>query len=551
MARRLNIHLLRITSDIVKAAVLLVVFCLGAYFGSMPFWPLAVPPVSAELKAKYPVPEFHPRGNGEAERLWFNLYPMPAAAMEEPPEVLETPLYKLIQVLDDTEVEKKWDDEDWTQVRAWLADIEPQIHAMAGACAVEVPPEVPVTGNPMDPLPAFRPMIRLFKYLPGLHVSDKNSDALMRGVRAASQISTYYTRSGRLIDVLVGNLLAEQLLTTAVVPMYAAGQIDEKTAKELELIFEGWQEQRGTMVRSTLRENNHMNRLVETLWRKQPVIEPEWLHDPQIRRELGISRGMANLRFWGWMIGQDYTSVRKAGDNRQDRLMIEAVAWSDPKVERPDDVSAQLLGFESESSFFRRGVLAATLMPDFSSFYRRYYSTDAMHRIGHAVAAIGAYRKTNGALPKSLEEAYDAAGLKHELQTRYVYRQPEYQVLAGGGTNDVEVEAFTLTVWGDGSRCIQDGGVSWLVVRNPAFGEQLVRVWSWEVLSESAAGKVDNHEVRLVDNAPQAYELRHPALGVPAALLSEDTDKVKEAVEVVKQLGWVESPIFPRISIKD
>lgn len=46
--RRARIHLRRIAADGVKVLLLLV----AVYFASMPFWPLAVPPVPAELRAK-------------------------------------------------------------------------------------------------------------------------------------------------------------------------------------------------------------------------------------------------------------------------------------------------------------------------------------------------------------------------------------------------------------------------------------------------------------------------------------------------------------------
>jgi hypothetical protein len=63
--RRAKIHLRRIAGDGLKLLLILIV----VYFVSMPFWPLAVPPVPQELRAKYPIPEYRPRGNGQAARI--------------------------------------------------------------------------------------------------------------------------------------------------------------------------------------------------------------------------------------------------------------------------------------------------------------------------------------------------------------------------------------------------------------------------------------------------------------------------------------------------
>lgn len=541
--RRAKLHLLRVGADLLKVFLIL----LAVYFASMPFWPLAVPPVPAELKAKYPVPEFQPRGNGEAEKIWFSLYPMPLGIVSNlPPELLAAPLYRLCVELGSGE-EVDWTSPEAAELRGWLAKVEPEIHRMAELCLAEDPPKTPATDYPNSIVMNYRPMIELLRILPGIHAQDGDADAALKALRSAFRIASYYTRGEDLVGWLVGNLLPD-LTTRSVVSLYSRNMITPAVAQEFEIICKEWQEHRGKVVRSIVKERINNERWMDVFWKKGcPPKEsrPEWV--PR-----NYERDAWLVRRWGWVIGNDYRSARAASKNVDDRMEIEAVIWSDPSVAHPGEITKGLWEYLSKLSF-RRGILSAAMMPLMRDYYRRYFATDATLRIGHALAAIGAYQNVRGTLPATLEEAYSVAGIEQDLQTPYVDQVPTYQRLDSGDPAETNTYAFTLTIWGDGGRCAKGGGVSWLIVRNPAFGEDPLRCWNWTVLKSRRALK--SNEIRLlgtVDELDPALIPKDgaapPILGVPATLLGTDSAKIAAAAEALRQFDWSEVPIPPRRS---
>lgn len=181
---------------------------------------------------------------------------------------------------------------------------------------------------------------------------------------------------------------------------------------------------------------------------------------------------------------------------------------------------------------------------------------DAAHRIGHAIAAIGAYKNVRHELPTSLDAAYAIAGIGPDFQTRYVDQVPTYQRMDAGAPDETNTYAFTLTIWGDGGRCEKGGGVSWLLVRNQAFGESPLRCWKWKVLnSDTRAGlgsKKANRWSATLETAPSvlpADGAKQAVLGVPATLLGSDAAKIEEAEKALRGFGWQEVPIPPRIMV--
>lgn len=542
--RRAKLHLLRVGADLLKVFLIL----LAVYFASMPFWPLAVPPVPAELKAKYPVPEFQPRGNGEAEKIWFSLYPMPLGIVSNlPPELLQAPLYRLCEALGSGE-EVDWTSPEAAELRGWLTQVEPDIHRMAELCMVEDPLDSPVDGSPVTCTQSFRPLIEVIRILPGIHALDGDGNAALKTIQSFSRIGAYHTRSDVLVGWLVGNLLSE-MMTRSVVALYARNLIDPTVAQELELIFKEWQENSGTAVRNIRHETLKQNRFRDLVWgkhRPQSSTEKYWFAEDEAKQLV------RQIRYLGWVIGNDYRSAREAGKNLRDRMEIEAVIWSDPAIVQPGNAASGLLDFPH--LLFRRAFLSAIVTPQMSGFYRKYFMTDAAHRIGHAVAAIGAYMNTHHSLPLSLDEAFAAAGIGTDYQTRFVNQVPEYRRLDASAPDETNTYAFTLTIWGDGGRCDKGGGVSWLIVRNPAFGEESLRCWNWNV-STAGDRSVESQEVRLLGDTSELDPALIPPddaqlqfLGVPATLLGADLDKIRESEQALRRFRWSEVPLPPRRS---
>ncbi len=554
--RRAKVHLLRVGADLAKVLLIL----LTIYFISMPFWPLAVPPVPAELKAKYPIPEFHPRGNGEVERMWHALYPEPAPVFangklqfNSPPELTNAPLVRLSEASREMRFKPGSGSPQSAEMRAWLAEIEPQIHAMADLCTKEDPPNRLVDGSPVKFTPMYRLLIDVFKVLPGIHSHDGDVEAALRAIQSLARISAYHTKGDCLIGWLVGNMLSE-MAARAVADMYAYDLIDPPVALEIENILKEWQENRGTVVRVIRHETLGKNRFQDLVWGKQQprsVSEKHWFAEDEAKQ---IVR---RLRYGGWVVGNSYRALKTTGRNLSERLEIEAVIWSDPTISDPGDVASDLWEYTWSAPGWprlRRGALAAVLTPQISRYYRKYFSTDATHRIGHALAAIGAYKNIHNALPASLDEAFAAAGIGNDFQTAYVDQVPSYQRLDGGEPTETNAYAFTLTIWGDGGRCDKAGGVSWLIVRNPSFGDAPVRCWNWMVLESrerSGAGvqKANRRQATLEPGPVLIPEdgAKQAVLGVPVTLLSPDASVLEEAKQLLQRSGWQEVAIPPRI----
>jgi len=544
--------LLRVGADLLKVFLIL----LAVYFASMPFWPLAVPPVPAELKAKYPIPEFQPRGNGEVEKLWYSLYPQPSYWTNEPPELLAAPLYRLCEALGSGE-EVDWTSPEAAELRGWLAKVEPEIHRMAGLCQVEDPPDTPLTGHPCESMPLYKPLLDCFKVLPGIHALDGNAEGTLKAIRSGSRIAAYHTRSDSLIGWLVGNLLSD-ISTRSYISLYAQELITPAVARELEQVIKEWQAARGTAVRAVGREQRNVERMIDVMWKKAEMIGPQQWGSGSMDGDSWDSdmfeRYAWKLRRLGWLTGNGYQAARQAQRNLAERLQVEAAIWSDASVDNPGGAAGNLVDFDSEGRrLFRQGWLTTVLAPQFSGFYGKYFATDAAQRIGHALAAIGAYKNIHHSLPLSLEKAYAAAGLQPDLKTPYVDQVPEYRRLDAGAPDETNTYAFTLTIWGDGGRCDKGGGVSWLIVRNPAFGEDPLRCWNWTVLKSRRALK--SNEIRLLGTVDELDPALIPAdgealpvLGVPATLLSADSVTIKDAEKALRRFGWSEVPIPPRRS---
>ena len=544
--RRAKVHLLRVGADLLKVFLIL----LAIYFMSMPFWPLAVPPVPAELKAKYPIPEFQPRGNGEVEKLWFSLYPEPLDMRKEPPELLAAPLYRFSVALQDMEKEPDWTSPEAAELRGWLAEVEPEIHRMAELCLVKDPPDAPLTGNPSEAIRNYQPLINLFKVLPGLHASDGHVEAALKMVQSCSRIGAYLTRSDERFSWLAGNVLSK-IMSRHAVSWYARGLISPPIAKEYEKILLNWQAERGSGVRAVARLQQNQQRMLDVVWNKAEMGGPkQW--DIGFLEGGGwdfkmFARRARVLRRWGWVSGNYYRAVRKAHRNLADWTQVEAVIWGDAANKDPAQVADTMLAFKPRLG---RGWMVVGMKEIHWDLFRQYFMVDADHRIGHALAAIGAYQNAHNALPTTLDEAYSAAGLEKDIQTPYVDQGPEYRRLDAGAPNETNAYAFTLTIWGDGGRCDAKGGVSWLVMQNPAFNDQPLRCWQWRIiLRPNDPRGIESREVKLFPAGEKPLQLtggNMGYLGVPAELLGTDSTRIADAERALGRLGWEEIPIPPR-----
>ena len=211
----------------------------------------------------------------------------------------------------------------------------------------------------------------------------------------------------------------------------------------------------------------------------------------------------------------------------KDRLRIHAEIWNDTAVSNPIELEQQLDDFYDGAMpwiMFRRGwITAISMAANFAVYYRRPLAVDAEHIFAHAMAAVGVYRRMHGRLPPTLDAAYAAAGIQPGFPTSFWPCQPEYQMLSQASAADPDTYAFRLSFRGDGTRIPMDGGVAWLVVRNPVFeGQDSLSIWTWSVLVADSRYGIPSEE------------------GFPffEELLSSCETETSKAYKSLGRLGW-------------
>lgn len=549
--RRAKIHLRRIAGDGLKTLLILILISIVLYFISLPFWPLAVPPVPQEWLERYPPVEFEPRGDGAAERALQAMYPWPPDALEPPPELADAPLHQLMEKLESARNEEYF--LDWTSppLLDLLAKVEEEFLAFAELCAVEDPPDTDYQRMPQPPTKALRPVIRWSGLSSGINVLNDNPDQVLHTMSRGLTMSAYFTRSDRLFEWLVGNMLMEIELRS-VVSMYIHGMMDTQLAREVQTTLVGWQRARGNVSRAMQGELQYADATIDYVYGRS-IDTSAWNTYAESAFDLHFRERMWKLRRWGWFWGNGYHSVRQAAWNQGERNVLLARIWTDAAVSDPGRVSAGL-EYCRQIWFRRGGFIHAFENMDifFESYFRRLYQADAQQIIAHAMAALGAYRYEHGHLPESLTDAYIAAGLQVGLQTTYVDQVPLYQHWSGGHMNP-EAYVLTLTIRGDGGRCAREGGVSWLLVHNPAFDEEpAYRFWQWYNMNPAPKTALDPDilELELVETMAGRLSPGPRVLQVPADIMSKNAEKLALANNALREAGWTEIAIPPRLWVR-
>ena len=541
--RRAKVHLLRVGADLFKVFLIL----LAVYFASMPFWPLAVPPVPAELKAKYPIPEFQPRGNGEAERMWQVLYPEMDDSSDSSSELTVTPLERLDGML------CAWEPKTNSlppKVNLLLDEVIPRLHDWAAQCAKEDPPNKPILSLlDRDWLPYRAGRLALdADVIRQAMAGDR--EAALRSLEAQAQVYAYLTRGNRASDWTVG-MARSRDLTSGIFAMYAFGLLDNETARRIGHIADGWIANRGSMVNTLSREKGKIRRLADVIWKSERDF-----HDftgNMFHYWMPFRAEPLRLRNWGWAFGNSKRNWIAAADNWMDWEAIRSIIGSDQRELYPEQTIRSLTPQYSYGPRGRAGYKWATIAREMSMAwgYQMNFLAESHVLIGKALAAVGAHQNEKGILLGTLEDALAAMGPEYALNSPFVHNRPEYKRLDSGKPAETNTYAFTLTIWGDGGRCAKGGGVSWLIAKNPAFGEDPLRCWNWQNLWSGFALK--STEIRLLGTVDELDPAlipsdfaKLPFLGVPATLLGSDATKIEEAEKALKRFGWQDVPIPPQ-----
>ena len=525
----------RILADVFKVGMIL----LAIYFASMPFWPLAVPPVPPDMMAKYPAPKEKPRGNGVAENMWKAMYPEPFTEEEAPP------LERLHQMFGELFGRPNPFPPRAIQL---LDEVATPIHEWAETCAQEDPPKQEATRKNRRWLGhSLSPWMEALKYTAAWNVQERNAVGALRALKSTALIHSYFTRANVMWDWW-GGMMGPRNMMPGIVALYSTDMLDPNTAREVAGYLDAWQAGMGSADRAMVKE---VEALEQWMILTDLEMHREGKRSPENMTKLEIAKILLS--------GYSVSVFTKVAGNEMDRRRIEAAIWGDPAQRDPAAAVAEMaLWKHCDSSvlkFFKRGWPLLDFRPDFTVYYRQLFEANAHLLIGKALLAIGAYRQAQGELPATLEDALAWMGPDYGLEAPYVRSRPEYKRLDAGAPSETNRYAFTLTVWGDGGRCSKQGGVSWLIVRNPAFGCRGVQAWNWTSMlggrAEDVARKnglvsdapgVQSPEVRMIGEADsfdtalvhEPTDRIYPALLVPAAVLGSKPDQFN----MVFQFGW-------------
>jgi len=569
---RFEIRLTRIALDIIKGAVVLIVLLRI----SLPLRPLAVSAPPADLVARYVPPPWEPMGDGTAHRIHM--------AFEDPEYLRRIPAEYHPESSDayaaweafvssnpisiESLATSRWDQVSDAATDQALDVLLVYANRFADVCSGESSRPLPVDDNPLLTFfVPWRPLLQVWR-MDALRAMDRGApESVIAALQRQLAVADYALRGPALVDWLVGVLMHRHLSALAMrlaedsVPL----SLGDRQSLE-ELLVPAGEGRRPSLAGAVRREFDYHNLpalkyiyrpdmrrdVLLTALGLQPIARLPWgvhidMEDVVCKMLYGRGSPFGKLAillgFSGWT-GNDREGVLRTADNQSLWATILAGATLDadgPDLERLNRDAQDTL---SPSWYvLRRGWLALSLQPDFSSFVERDVYVRADLVAARTALMLSAFRQAEGREAESLAEVEARFGWTAPLQpltdrpVDYVRLPPPEGAVPGAS-------AYALASWADGRAVPVGGGQVWLVVRNPAFGALPFRIYSWQSGKRSrtrvSRNVLELYEIEALDDRIRARgdDSPWPALPVPAGLFRADPAGWARAEADMQLLGW-------------
>jgi hypothetical protein len=362
-------------------------------------------------------------------------------------------------------------------------------------------------------------------------------ETLHKGILIAN-----YASRGELIDWLVGMLLWRQI-AGHVVRLAESGSLDADSAAQIDgLLTSGLEDAypfQHALVREFLYSREYVQRYIRYLYRPDIPLRSlsgdAWGIESFQRDHFldnDVLRQVANPFMWilfSPCLGNDLEGTLRVSRNV---FLWQWVSDGEMEIEK------------AGRRFWRRGWAGAQVqtMPVLGKLAVQGKQAQMAVIAARTALALAEFRCERGQDADSLEVLrgrlgdVDASGALTNNSLAYLYLEPPEDSVDGAN-------AYVLARWADSGDVEPGGGMVWLVVRNPAFGEVPFRICKWFSAGGEMGGLMTN-EIALAQGpfAETYSEGRLPRLEIPVGLFRDDVNAWDAEWDAMKRVGWTWYP---------